>query len=207
MGSYLFRRVLQEGHDSRFDEIRHSLAKFTSAFVGQATWVSLCLMPVLAVNSVPPSMLAAVPLKISDVLGLALFAGGYIFEIIADRQKGRWLQERREKLHDEQFMTSGLWSRSQYPNYFGEITLWTGIATFAAEAVVTRPVQIGLGLPGLTGKLFAASLFVSPAFVTFLLLQVTGVPLSEKKYDKKYGHRKDYQEWKRNTPRFFPKLF
>lgn len=97
--------------------------------------------------------------------------------------------------------------RSQYPNYFGEITLWTGIATFAAEAVVTRPVQIGLGLPGLTGKLFAASLFVSPAFVTFLLLQVTGVPLSEKKYDKKYGHRKDYQEWKRNTPRFFPKLF
>lgn len=111
MGSYLFRRVLQEGHDSRFDEIRHSLAKFTSAFVGQATWVSLCLMPVLAVNSVPPSMLAAVPLKISDVLGLALFAGGYIFEIIADRQKGRWLQERREKLHDEQFMTSGLWSR------------------------------------------------------------------------------------------------
>ena len=47
---------------------------------------------------------------------------------------------------------------------------------------------------------------VSPAFVTFLLLKVSGVPLSENKYDKKYGDRKDYQEWKKNTPMFIPKL-
>jgi len=49
--------------------------------------------------------------------------------------------------------------------------------------------------------------YVSPAFVTFLLLKVSGVPLSEKKYDAKFGDRKDYQEWKRNTPKFFPKIF
>lgn len=73
--------------------------------------MSLCLMPVLAVNSVPPAMLAAVPLRLTDVLGLALFVGGFAFEIVADRQKDRWLQQRREKLHDEPFMTSGLWSR------------------------------------------------------------------------------------------------
>jgi len=42
--------------------------------------------------------------------------------------------------------------------------------------------------------------------VTFLLLKVSGVPLSEKKYDKKYGDRKEYQEWKKNTPMFIPKL-
>jgi len=30
--------------------------------------------------------------------------------------------------------------------------------------------------------------------------------LSEKKYDKRYGDRKDYQEWKKNTPMFIPKL-
>lgn len=35
---------------------------------------------------------------------------------------------------------------------------------------------------------------VSPAFVTFLLFKVSGIPLSEKKYDKKFGDRKDYQE-------------
>jgi hypothetical protein len=47
---------------------------------------------------------------------------------------------------------------------------------------------------------------VSPVFVTFLLLKVSGVPLSENKYDKKYGDRKDYQEWKKTTPMFIPKL-
>ena len=47
---------------------------------------------------------------------------------------------------------------------------------------------------------------VSPAFVTFLLLKVSGVPLSEEKYDKRYGDRKDYQQWKKNTPMFVPKF-
>ncbi|KAI2777015.1 DUF1295-domain-containing protein [Daldinia loculata] len=209
LGTYLFRRVLHQGHDSRFDTLRGSPGKFTGAWFGQATWVSLCLAPVLAVNAVPPAALAAVPLRVTDVLGLALFAGGFALEVVADRQKGEWLRRRKEKLHDEPFMTKGLWSRSQYPNYLGECTLWTGIATTAAGVLVARPVQVGLGFSGgLLGKLLVlAASFVSPAFITSLLLKVTGVPLSEKKYDAKYGHRKDYQEWKRNTPKFFPKLY
>lgn len=79
----------------------------------------------------------------------------------------------------------------------------------AAGVLLTRPVQLGLGFSGgLGSKAFTLALsFVSPAFVSFLLLKVTGVPLSEKKYNAKYGHRKDYQEWKQNTPKFFPKLF
>ncbi|KAI0116042.1 DUF1295-domain-containing protein [Hypoxylon sp. NC0597] len=209
LGTYLFRRVLHQGHDSRFDSIRAEPAKFTGAWVGQATWVSLCLAPVIAINAVPPVVLAAVPLRVTDVLGLALFVGGFAFEIAADRQKGDWLARRKEKLHDEQFITGGLWSRSQYPNYFGECTLWTGVATAAAGVLVTKPVQAGLGLSGgLLGKLLVLAVsFVSPAFTSFLLLKVTGVPLSEKKYDAKYGHLKEYQEWKQKTPRFFPKLF
>lgn len=31
--------------------------------------------------------------------------------------------------------------------------------------------------------------------------------MSEPKYDAKYGDRKDYQEWRQNTPRLIPKLF
>lgn len=93
---------------------------------------------------------------------------------------------------------------SRHPNYFGESTLWTGIATTAAGVLMARPVRAALGI----NKAGAAALaYVSPAFVTFLLLKVSGVPLSETKYDKKFGERKDYQEWKRNTPKFFPKIF
>ncbi|KAI1387603.1 DUF1295-domain-containing protein [Hypoxylon trugodes] len=209
LGTYLFRRVLHQGHDSRFDPIRSSAPKFAGAWFGQAVWVSLCLAPVLAINAVPTAILATVPFGVADVLGLGLFVGGFAFEIAADRQKGAWLRRRKDKLHDEPFITGGLWSRSQYPNYFGEVALWTGLATTSAGILVTRPVQLGLGLPGgLSGKLLAISLsYVSPVFVVFLLLKVTGAPLSEKKYDAKYGHRKDYQEWRKNTPKFFPKLF
>ena len=73
---------------------------------------------------------------------------------------------------------------------------------------MASPVQAGLGLSGTAAsRVLAVGLsYVSPAFVTFLLTKVSGIPISEKKYNKRYGDRKDYQEWKRDTPKFFPKL-
>ncbi|KAM0331728.1 hypothetical protein ACHAQA_003407 [Verticillium albo-atrum] len=210
LGTYLFQRVLSDGKDSRFDEIKRSPAKFTVAFVAQATWVSLCLLPVIALNAVPAAAFASIPaIQATDVLGLLVYTGGFAFEIIADRQKSKWAAEKKAKVHDEEFLTRGLWSRSRFPNYFGEMSLWTGIATAAFGVIATRPIRAGLGLPsGLAGPVLALGMsYVSPAFVSFLLLKISGVPLSEKKYDKKFGDRKDYQEWKQNTPRLFPKLF
>ncbi|KAG0648621.1 hypothetical protein D0Z07_4923 [Hyphodiscus hymeniophilus] len=209
LGSYLFQRVLSDGKDSRFDEIKKSPPKFLVAFMAQATWVSLCLMPVLAINSIPHAALATLPLlKTTDVLGLLLFLGGLSFEVAADRQKDGWVQEKKRKEHDEDFLTRGLWSKSRHPNYFGESTLWTGIATVAGGILVGNVGQVGMGLAGTNyGRILGLGMAaVSPAFVTFLLLKVSGVPMSEKKYDERYGNRKDYQEWKKNTPMFIPKL-
>ena len=80
---------------------------------------------------------------------------------------------------------------------------------FAAGVLARHPAQAALGLSGLglLGKALTTALCAaSPAFVTFLLLKVSGVPLSEDKYDKRYGQRKDYQKWKRETPMFVPKF-
>jgi steroid 5-alpha reductase family enzyme len=209
VGSYLFQRVLSDGHDSRFDKIKISPPRFFVAFMVQATWVTLCIMPVVALNSIPHTLLATLPaIGITDVVGLALFIGGLGFEIVADRQKSAWSQEKAEKKHDEDFLTRGLWSKSRHPNYFGESTLWSGIAITAAGVLASNVGQIGMGLAGTSyGRILGLGLSaVSPAFVTFLLLKVSGVPLSENKYDKKYGDRKDYQEWKENTPMFIPKF-
>lgn len=209
LGSYLFQRILGSGQDSRFEKIKPSPFKFFFVWMAQATWVSICLAPVIAINSAPVTAFALLPraTMLTDALGIALFAGGFAFEVKADRQKSKWMAEKKKKVHDEEFMTRGLWSRSQYPNYFGESTLWTGIATLAAGALVTHPMQVALGLSGVSGKLSVLAMaYASPAFVTFLLTKVSGIPMSEKKYDKRYGNRKDYQEWKRNTPKFFPRL-
>ncbi|ESZ96401.1 hypothetical protein SBOR_3233 [Sclerotinia borealis F-4128] len=210
LGSYLFARILSDGHDSRFDEIKKSPAKFFGAFAAQATWVSLCCMPVLALNSLPSSLLATLPtLMLTDILGLLLFTSGLGFEIMADRQKSAWVAAKKRKEHDEDFLTSSLWGKSRHPNYFGESTLWMGVAVVSAGVLTGKVGQVGMGTVGwgVWGKVLGVGLAgVSPAFVTFLLLKVSGVPLSEGKYDKKYGHRKDYQEWKKNTPMFIPKL-
>ncbi|TKA34021.1 hypothetical protein B0A50_00001 [Salinomyces thailandicus] len=210
LGSFLFARITAEdGRDSRFDSIRSSPAKFGVAFLAQATWVSLCLMPVLAINSIPSAALAALPfVTVTDVVGLLLYVGGITFEATADRQKNQWVKEKKEKKHSEDFLTRGLWGKSRHPNYFGESTLWTGIATAAAGVMMSQVGQAGMGFSGSgVARLGALAMAgVSPAFVTFLLLKVSGIPMSENKYDERYGNRKDYQQWKKDTPMFVPKL-
>lgn len=181
--------------------------------MAQATWISLCLLPVLCLNSVPGYLITrALPmLTTTDAVGLSLFGSGLLFEIIADRQKNAWVAAKRAKEHDEDFLSSGLWARSRHPNYFGEITLWTGIAV-TCWGVLSSPVglrSLGASASGMGGggkALAAAICATSPAFVTFLLTKVSGIPLSEGKYDKRYGHRADYCRWKRDTPVLIPRL-
>lgn len=113
--------------------------------MAQATWVTLCMMPVLALNSIPRTTLAALPvLGLTDVVGILLYVGGISFEITADRQKSAWVEAKRNKEHDEDFLTHGLWSKSRHPNYFGESTLWTGIATTAAGVLLSKTGQKGM---------------------------------------------------------------
>jgi steroid 5-alpha reductase family enzyme len=218
VGSYLFQRISSDaGRDSRFDKIRSSPSKFFVAFFAQATWVSLCTLPVILVNAVPRSAYATSALGaaisarpyLTDIIGLALFVFGLSFEVTADRQKSAWVEGKKAKKHSEEFLTHGLWAKSRHPNYFGEATLWSGIAVAAAGLLVRQPTQAALGLSGSPASqmLVSGLCAASPAFVSFLLLKVSGVPLSENKYDKKYGDRKDYQKWKRETPMFFPKFW
>jgi steroid 5-alpha reductase family enzyme len=87
---------MSDGKDSRFDEIKKSPPKFLAAFMAQATWVSVCLMPILAVNSIPHAVLSTLPaIGIADILGLLLYVGGLSFEVAADRQKDAWVQAKK----------------------------------------------------------------------------------------------------------------
>lgn len=60
-----------------------------------------------------------------------------------------------------------------------------------------------LAFPALNNiqKMFA---ILSPSFVTFLLLKVSGIPLLEKAANAKYGHLSDYALYKSRTPLLFP---
>ena len=49
--------------------------------------------------------------------------------------------------------------------------------------------------------------FLTPIFVYLLLTRVSGVNLLEEIGDKRWSNNKDYKDYKKNTPIFFPKIF
>lgn len=105
-------------------------------------------------------------------------------------------------------MNPYLTMHSQYPNYFGDCLFWTGIATFSFGTVLSDQFQETVGFPaGVSGMLvcFLVS-YSSPAFVATLLFRISGANLSEEKYDEQHKDHKAYQEWKKNTPKCFPRL-
>lgn len=112
MATFLFLRVLRAGKDSRFNHVRHRPRRFFTFWLVQALWVLLCNIPVIAINAVPSTTLNALP-KVTafDVTGFSLFVLGGVVEMVADHQKSAWSDEKRRKLHDELFITRGIWGR------------------------------------------------------------------------------------------------
>ncbi len=112
MSLYLFLRVLKRGSDSRFDETKHKPGRFFFFWMAQATWVTTCLLPVITVNAVRASAFGQLAeVRATDAIGFGLFVFGWAYECIADYQKASWLDEKMKKIHDEEFITRGLFSR------------------------------------------------------------------------------------------------
>jgi len=48
---------------------------------------------------------------------------------------------------------------------------------------------------------------ISPIFVYILLTKGSGIPILEKRADKKWGGMPEYEEYKKSTPILVPKVF
>ena len=83
------------------------------AWTGQAVWISLAALPVYLVNAIPKARQPR--LGLLDLIGVAIWAGAWGIELLADKQKSQWRQERTEKKHDEKFIKRGLWAWSRHP--------------------------------------------------------------------------------------------
>lgn len=182
LGSFLFARIRRDGRDGRFDALKPSLPRFFLTWTLQGLWVLITLAAALAaMTSLQPR-----PLGIIDAFGLALWTAGFGIEVVADRQKQVF---RREPGNRGRFITTGLWAWSRHPNYFGEITLWTGVALLA--------------VPVLAGWQYVT--LVSPLFVYLLLSRVSGIPLLEARAEEKWGGDAGYRAYRDRTPVLLPR--
>ncbi|BCY17348.1 hypothetical protein hrd7_11970 [Leptolinea sp. HRD-7] len=183
LGTFLFTRIKKAGKDDRFDEIKPSFIRFLNVWTIQALWVTFTAAAawVAITSSIKKDI------DTFAIIGLIIWVIGFAIEATADTQKSRFNANPENK---GKFINTGLWSRSRHPNYFGEITLWVGIAVIA--------------IPVLQGWQWIA--LISPVFVTLLLTRVSGIPLLENKADKKWGGQPDYEEYKKKTPVLIPRL-
>ncbi len=177
LATFLFRRIAVAGKDSRFDEIKTLPTRFLMAWTIQGLWVLLTAAAALAVITGG----TRAPLGPVGMLGIAVWTAGFLIEVIADRQKSAF---KADPANAGKFINVGLWAWSRHPNYFGEIVIWTGMAIIA--------------LPVLQGWQYAT--LISPVFVAFLLIKVSGVPMLEDKADERWGGQDDYEDYKRRTP-------
>lgn len=63
-----------------------------------------------------------------DVVGVAISIMGIVVQAIADEQLRAFV---KGKTDPDQICDRGLWRWSRHPNYFGEISFWTGLAFLA----------------------------------------------------------------------------
>lgn len=175
IGVFLVGRIRKIGKDSRFDDMRDSLLKFGRFWVGQAITAWIVMIPaVLVINS-------GGKIELVSWLGVLIWAVGLIIETIADWQKSKFRSIPQNK---DKWISNGLWRYSRHPNYFGEILAWVGLYIVA--------------LPSLEGATQILAL-VSPLFITYILLFVTGVPILEKLADGKWGGDSAYIDYKKRT--------
>ena len=185
LGIFLFRRINKDGKDERFDKAKKKFFWFLQYWMGQAAWV---------VFSAGASILAILSpveaeLEVIAFIGIFLWWSGFLIEVISDYQKRKFRETSDPKT---EFISTGLWARSRHPNYFGEITLWVGMAV--------------ISLSSLSGIEYVTAV-VSPLFIYLLLRKAEGVPMLERIADERYGELSDYQEYKANTPVLMMKIF
>ena len=184
LGSFLFMRIHKAGEDRRFRTIKPNFTRFLMTWTLQGMWVSMCLLCVLTALS----SYSGVIMNSIFFIGLIVFILGLSIEIIADYQKTVF---RRNIENKDKFITTGLWSLSRHPNYFGEILLWTGVAVMSISSLQ--------GLQYIT--------LISPIFVYILLVYISGIRILEDQARKKWGHLNSFKEYLKNTPRLFFKIF
>lgn len=175
-----WRNLSHRAEDVRYNNWRKQWGKhwlwrsYLQVFVLQALILYVFLTPVLLSVNTPDAQMTWV-----NWIGLFVGVSGFLFESIADEQLRQFKVQPENK---GKLMTSGLWSWSRHPNYFGEVLQWWGIWLLV--------IDLPLGW----------ATIVSPIGVTYLILKVSGVSMLEDLMKNRPG----FTEYAAKTSIFIP---
>jgi len=179
---YIFSRNHGQPEDFRYAKWREEAGSawwwrsFFKVFLLQGVIMWVIAIPLIAAQTSTPSPFKC---ECTDYTGAALWLVGFIFEAGGDWQLARF---KKDPANKGKLLTTGLWSLTRHPNYFGDAAQWWGfwLLAFANGAWWT---------------------FFSPLIMTYLLMRVSGVTLLENTLTKT---KPGYEEYMARTSAFFP---
>jgi steroid 5-alpha reductase family enzyme len=182
---YISWRNWGDGEDKRYRAMREkrpdtfAVRSLVTVFLLQAGLAWFISLPLLAVatGSTPAGLIWL------DYLAVVVWLVGFVFEAGGDWQLSRFLADpsNRGKVMDQ-----GLWRYTRHPNYFGDTVVWWSYFLFALA----------------TGAWWAA---IGSAAMTFFIVRVSGVALTDKNMAKDSGSKREgYDEYVRRTNTFIP---
>ena len=147
LGSFLFFRIKEAGEDKRFRDIKPSPTRFFMTWTLQGTWVSICSACAITAISTAEGII----MNKLFIIGMITFIIGFLIEVVADNQKTKFRSIPDNK---DKFITSGLWSYSRHPNYFGDLMCWVGLSTFTISSMDELSIALSAGGPLIMGLIF-----------------------------------------------------
>ncbi len=183
LGGYLWLRIARAHpeEDSRYVTLRAEwqgkLASRSFLFFQlQAASIVVLIAPFASIMNDPTSRLKPV-----EWMAAALWIVALAGESISDRQMSRF---RNDPLNRGKVCSRGLWRFSRHPNYFFESLVWWSFFLLSL------------------GQEYGWLAIYQPVSMLWLLLKVTGVPMSEAQSLKSRGD--DYRAYQTRTSKFIP---
>lgn len=183
LGTHLYVRVI--GHhpeeDGRYQEMRRRWAgnfarNMVVFYQQQAVSIVVLGLPFLLIARNPAPRFH--PLEIA---GAVLWLVAVLGEAAADAQLNAF---KKNPAHRGRVCDTGLWAYSRHPNYFFEWCVWVAFFVFACASP------------------WGWSTILCPAVMLYLLLRVTGIPMTEEQSVRSRGDA--YRAYQRRVSAFIP---
>ena len=181
---HIFIRNYGKPEDFRYQAFREQAGpsywwtSYFKVFFLQGLLILIISAPILVISiSGQPAFPTAL-----DIIALGLWLLGMVFEVGSDLQLRRF---KMQSQNQSRLLSTGFWSMTRHPNYFGDALVWWGIYVFATSS--------GAGVI----TVFA------PTIMTILLIRVSGVGMLEPHL---IASKEEYRNYMLSTPAFFPRV-
>lgn len=189
LSGFLLAREMRDASFKKSEAAKESLTKNSDSrmpvFVLAAIWI--CVSALYAAQVSP--MLFRYKNGASDtiipLIGFVISIAGLVLESMADMQKSA-----QKKARPDMVAREGLYRIVRCPNYFGEITFWTGIL-----------------VSGLTAYRGAGQWIMAiAAYICIVYIMFNGAQRLEKRQMKRYAGNAEYEAYADKTPIIIPFL-